>query len=399
MASKTASSPRKTKLAAAKPPFHFASEMPEDRVLRMARASIQHLKPYVPGRSIEEVREKYGLKEIIKLGSNENPLGANPKVLKAMAKMLPKAHLYPDGSSRALRDALGDLYGVTRDMVMVGNGSDEILLNIALAFVNPGETVLVSEHTFSEYEFSGRVADGQIVKIAMKDLHYDLEGFRGALALKPKVVFLCNPNNPTGTWFTHDELARLLAKVSPESLVVVDEAYAEFADDPHFPRCLELLPHHPNLIISRTLSKLYGLAGLRLGYGIAHPHVVRECQRVKTPFNVNLAIQTGAVTALTDRAFVKRSLQVNQKGRKVLQAKLQALGLKTLPSQGNFICFEVPCPAVDLCEGMMQRGVIVRALRSFGLDTWCRVTVGTPDQNKKFLVALKATLKDAVKAT
>lgn len=375
------------------PAFRFKNDLPEDRVLRMARPSIQQLKPYVPGRSIEEVREKYGLKEIVKLGSNENPLGANPKVLKAMAKMLPKAHLYPDGSSRILRDTLGELYGVPREMVMVGNGSDEILLNIALAFVNPGETVLVSEHTFSEYEFSGRVADGQIVKIAMQDLRYDLAGFRAALALKPKVVFLCNPNNPTGTWFTHDELKLLLEEASPETLVVVDEAYAEFADDPKFPRCLELLPLYPNLIISRTLSKLYGLAGLRLGYGIAHPHIVRECQRVKTPFNVNLAIQEGAVVALRDLAFVKKSLSVNRKGRDLLQKKLQALGLKTLPSQGNFICFEVPRPAIDLCEDMMKQGVIVRALRSFGLDTWCRVTVGTPDQNRKFLAALNSVLK------
>lgn len=369
--------------------------MPEDQVLRMARAGIQALKPYVPGRSIEEVREKYGLKEIVKLGSNENPLGANPKVLKAVAKVLPKVHLYPDGSSRDLRQALATLYGVSLEMVMVGNGSDEILLNIALAFVNPGEAVLVSEHTFSEYEFSGRVADGNVVKIAMRDLRYDLEAFRGALALRPKLIYLCNPNNPTGTWFTHKELELLLREASPETLIVVDEAYAEFADGEKatdFPRSLELLQRYPNLVISRTLSKLYGLAGLRLGYGIAHPRVVRECQRVKTPFNVNLAIQTAALVALKDRAFVKKSLAVNLKGRILLQAKLQALGLRVLPSQGNFVCFQVPRPALDLCEDMMRLGVIVRALRSFGLEDWCRVTVGTSDQNRKFLAALKAVL-------
>jgi histidinol-phosphate aminotransferase len=204
---------------------------------------------------------------------------------------------------------------------------------------------------------------------------------------------LCNPNNPTGTWFTHAELSLLLTEASPQTLVVVDEAYAEFADHPDFPRCLELLPHHPNLIISRTMSKLYGLAGLRLGYGIAHPHIIRECQRVKTPFNVNLAIQTGALVALQDRAFVKKSLSVNRKGRTQLQNQLKKLGIRSLPSQGNFICFEVPGPAVDFCEDLMKRGIIIRALRSFGLDHWCRVTIGTPEQNQRFLTELKIVWK------
>jgi len=372
--------------------FLFTREIDESQVLRMARPAIQALKPYVPGRSIEEVRERFGLKDIVKLGSNENPLGTNPKVLAALKKVLPKLHLYPDGGSRDLREAIAELHGVTPEMVMVGNGSDEILLNLALAFVNPGEKILLSEHTFSEYEFSARVADGEVICLPMCELRYDLAAFQACLTLRPKVVYLCNPNNPTGTWFTHGELAELLRNASPETLVVVDEAYGEFADAADFPRCLELMAAHPNLVVSRTFSKLYGLAGLRLGYGLAHPRIIRECQRVRTPFNVNSAIQAAAITAMRDRSFVRKSLALNRKGRKSLGEKLTALGLRILPSQANFICFEVPRPALDICEELLAKGIIIRALRSFGLENWCRVTVGTAEQNRKFLAALKQVL-------
>lgn len=368
-----------------------ASYSPAD-ILALARPSIQALKPYVPGRSIDEVRAQYNPKRIVKLGSNENPLGANPKVLKAIAKALPKISLYPDGSSRELREALAKYCGVKPEEVIVGNGSDEILLNLALAFVKPGERVVVSENTFSEYEFSGRVLDAEIVKVPLKDFRYDVSGFAKTLKLKPKMMFLCNPNNPTGNYFTHAELESLLKKAPKECLVVVDEAYGDYATEKDFPRCIQLMKKHPNLIVARTFSKIFGLAGMRLGYGIGAANVLRETLRVKTPFNVNLLVQTAAVTALNDKAFIKKSLAVNEKGRRQIEAGLRKLKLFYLPTQANFICFRVPRPATDLCEDLLKRGMIIRALKSFGLPEWCRVTIGTKEQNTFFLAELKRAL-------
>jgi histidinol-phosphate aminotransferase len=364
----------------------------ESSILRIARKSIQALKPYVPGKSIEEVRARYNPDVITKLGSNENPLGTSPKVIEALGSILSKVSLYPDGSSRDLRQALADRYGLEPDQIMVGNGSDEVLLLIAAAFLNPREKVLVAENTFSEYEFASRVMDGDVVKIPLKGLRYDLAAFRKNLKAKPKLVFLCNPNNPTGTYFSHAELEELLRATPRNTLMVVDEAYCEYADAPDFPRSLELLKTYPNLIISRTFSKIFGMAGLRLGYAFAHPLVIRETARVKTPFNVNLLVQAAALAALEDGDFRARSIANNLEGRDFLQKELAARGLDPLPTQANFICFEVPRPAVDVCEDMLKQGLIARALRSFGLDNRIRITIGTPEQNQRFLEALDGAL-------
>lgn len=358
----------------------------------LSRSCIQALKPYVPGRSIDEVREKYRPVRIVKLGSNENPLGANPKVLKAVAKAMSRISLYPDGSSRDLRQALAVSLQLDFSQVVVGNGSDEILLMIAMAFVKPGERVVISENTFSEYEFSGRVMDAEIVKVPLRNMRYDLVAYARMLIQKPRALFLCNPNNPTGTYFTHAELESLLRQTPRECLVVVDEAYGDYSTAADFPRCLELMRNYPNLLVTRTFSKLYGLAGLRLGYGIGDAALLRETLRVKTPFNVNLLVQTAAITALSDKAFVNRSLKVNRKGRVQIEAGLSKLGLTFLPTQANFICFKVPRPAVGLCEDLLKRGLIIRALKSFGLEDWCRVTIGTADQNRFFLKELRPVL-------
>jgi histidinol-phosphate aminotransferase len=376
----------------AKSPLKARKAFSDPEILTLARPSIQALKPYVPGRSIEEVKAQYNPARIVKLGSNENPLGANPKVIRAIAKALPKISLYPDGSSRELREALAKYCGVKADQVIVGNGSDEILLMLALAFVKPGERVVVSENTFSEYEFSGRVLDAEIVKVPLRDYRYDVAGFAKTLKLKPKMLFLCNPNNPTGNYFTHAELEGLLKKAPRGCLVVVDEAYGDYATEKDFPRCLELMRKYPNLLVARTFSKLFGLAGLRLGYGIGDAGLLRETLRVKTPFNVNLLVQTAAVTALADKAFVRKSLAANNKGRLQIEAGFRKLGLFYLPTQANFICFRVPRPAVDLCEDLLKRGMIIRALKSFGLPEWCRVTIGTKEQNTFFLQELARTL-------
>jgi histidinol-phosphate aminotransferase len=317
--------------------------------------------------------------------------------VEALQAVVGKVSLYPDGASRDLRKALASAHGLLPEQVMVGNGSDEVLLNIAAAFLNPGETVLCSENTFSEYEFSGRIFDGRIDKVPLKENRYDLAGFRkrmesGRMRRPPKLLFLCNPNNPTGNHFTHGELAGLLAAVPRSTLVIVDEAYCEYATDPEFPRSLELLASHPNLIVSRTFSKIFGMAGLRLGYGFAHPLIVRECQRVKTPFNVSLTAQAAALAALSDEDFTARSIGNNNLGRVFLEDALRRLGLDYLPTQANFLCFRTKRLAVDVHEDMLRQGVIVRPLRSFGMDYWTRVTIGTPEQNERFVAALESVL-------
>ncbi|MDB5049987.1 MAG: Histidinol-phosphate aminotransferase [Fibrobacteres bacterium] len=387
---------KKQKSAAKKKPLKGspkgAPDWDDASILKIARKSIQALKPYIPGKSIEEVRSKYNPSVITKLGSNENPLGASPKVLEALRAALPRVSLYPDGASRDLRAALAEAHGLSPDQVLVGNGSDEVLLLIAAAFLNPGETVLVSENTFSEYEFAGRVMDGKIVKVPLKKNRYHLAGFKKKLALKPKLLFLCNPNNPTGSYFTHAELLDLLQAVPRRTLVVVDEAYCEYADAADFPRSRELLDAFPNLIISRTFSKIFGMAGLRLGYCFAHALLIRETARVKTPFNVNLLVQAAALAALGDKGFRARSIANNLEGRTFLESELEKRGLEYVPTQANFICFRTSRPAVDLCEDLLKQGMIIRALRSFGLDYWNRVTIGKPEQNVRFLEALDSAL-------
>ncbi len=353
--------------------------------MKIGRSCIQALQPYVPGRSIADVRAQYQPPRIVKLGSNENPLGANPKVTAAIQGALEQIHLYPDGASRALRRALAQHFGLPMEWFMAGNGSDEVLLMIAAAFLNPGEEVLVSENTFSEYEFSGRIFDGEIVKVPQLHNRYDLAGFRERLDGKTRLVFLCNPNNPTGSYFTHGELESLLTESSPQTLVVVDEAYGEFATASDFPDCLKLMRTYPNLIVSRTFSKLYALAALRLGYAIAHPDLLLEMGRVKSPFNVGTLAQVAGVAALEDKEFVRRSLEVNNEGRAYLESELHRLQLEFIATQANFICFRTERPAVDFCEDLARRGIIIRPLKSFGLDNWSRVTIGTREQNEAFL--------------
>lgn len=383
--------PKKPARAASPAPSVPSAYSPAE-ILELARPCIQALKPYVPGRSIDDVRAQYNPPRIVKLGSNENPLGTSPKVVKAVAAALADSSLYPDGASRALRKALADANGVTADQVVVGNGSDEILLMIALAFLNPGDRVVISENTFSEYEFSGRTLDAEIVKLPLTDYRYDLKAYERTLKLKPRMMFICNPNNPTGNYVTHAELERLLKKTPRDCLVVVDEAYGEYATAKDFPRSIALMKKYPNLLVSRTFSKLYGLAGLRLGYAIGDAGLLRETLRVKTPFNVNLLVQKAALAALADTAFIKKSLATNEKGRAQLEAGLRKLKLFYLPTQANFICFHVPRPAVELCEDLMKRGMIIRPLKSFGLPDWCRVTIGTREQNAFFLRELARAL-------
>lgn len=346
------------------------------------------LRPYIPGSSAEEVAGKYAPPRISKMGSNENPLGPGSKAMAAVRSLAADLSVYPDASAGELRVALAAATGKKPGNIFVGNGSDEVLLLIAATYLNPGDNVLVSAQTFFNYEFVARVFDGEVRTVPTRNLRYDLSGFSPFADERTKVVFLCNPNNPTGHYFTHAELEDFLRSMPRHALVVVDEAYGEYADAADFPDTAALMDVHPNLITARTFSKAYGLAGLRVGYAIASESIVKDLRQVKMPFNVNLPAQKAALAALGDREHLQRTLRLNGEGKVFLTRALEKLACEVLPSQGNFLCFQPPRPAAAVCDHLFRQGVIVRPLIRFGLEPWIRVTIGTQDQNAHFLSAL-----------
>lgn len=350
------------------------------------------LRPYVPGSSTEEVAGRYAPARISKMGSNENPLGPGRKAMEAVRNLAGDLSIYPDAACRELRGALAAKGGKKPGNVFIGNGSDEVLLLIAATYLNPGDNVVVSAHTFFNYEFVARVFDGEVRTIPTRDLRYDLPSISAAADARTKLIFLCNPNNPTGLYFTHSELAGFLYSLPRNVLVVVDEAYGEYAEAADIPDTAALMLDFPNLIVTRTFSKAYGLAALRIGYALAEESIVADLRQVKMPFNVNLPAQKAALAALSDADHLRRTLQVNQEGRQALPCALEALECRVLPTQGNFLCFHPPRPAAAVCESLFRQGVIVRPLHRFGLENWIRVTIGTPNQNAHFLEALTAYL-------
>jgi histidinol-phosphate aminotransferase len=355
---------------------------------------VETLPVYVPGRSIESVRREFGLQDVLKLASNENPLGPGRPAMRAMAAAAKAMAIYPDGLAGDLLPTLARQWDWPQDGLLVGNGSDEIFVLLALAFLGTGKRVLVSDHTFSEYGFSAKVAGAQVETVPMDGLRHDLSGFLarvdGAAA-----VFVCNPNNPTGTHLGHDAIARFLRQVPASTLVVLDEAYAEYVEtDPV--RSRELLEVHPNLVVTRTFSKIHGLAAARVGYMVARPDIVAAVRRVKPPFNVNGPAQAAALAALEDREHVLRSLRTNRAGKIQLAKGLKELGLVPETTEANFLYIPVPCDGGELMRSMMRRGVIIRATGSFGLPRGIRITIGTKAQNKRCLDALREALAELV---
>ncbi len=363
--------------------------------MNFIKENIKKLKPYQAGKSIEEVKEQYQLKDVVKLGSNENPIGVSPKALEAMTKALVNSSIYPDGSSRKLVEGLSQHYGVESSCIIPGNGSDEILLLIIAAVLHKGDKVLVAEKTFSQYERITEIFEGEVERVSLKQHQYDLQAFAKKASIETKIIFLCNPNNPTGTYFSHKELYEFLKKIPPTCLVVLDEAYAEFATADDFPQSIPLLKEFGNLLICRTFSKLYALAGLRVGYAIGSEPMIEGMKRVQNfnPFNVNHIAQVGATVALQDNDFVKKSLMLVQKGKKQIEMGFQSLGVEWLPTEGNFICFKTGMKGKELGALLLKKGVIIRPLQSFGMPYYSRVTIGTEEQNIRFLLALEAVIK------
>lgn len=359
----------------------------------LIREGIRDIKPYVPGKPIEEVQRELGLEDVVKLASNENPLGPSPLAIKAIQAEAAEVNLYPDGACFELRRALAQHLGVSEQSLILGNGADEIIKLLAEAFLRPGEEVLVGRPSFSEYDFCTQLMGGKVIPVSVDaQFCFDLPAMAQRIGNNTKLVFICNPNNPTGTIVKREELVRFLDQVPPEVLVILDEAYGEFADDPDYPQGLKLLSRYPNLVVLRTFSKVYGLAGLRVGYGVGSPEVISWIHRVREPFNVNRLAQKAALAALADAAHVERTLENNRLGKEYLYRELARLGLAYLPTQANFIFVNVGRDCRQVFQALLKEGVITRTGDIFGLDNFLRISIGRPEENQKLIRSLEKVL-------
>jgi histidinol-phosphate aminotransferase len=351
--------------------------------------NIATLTPYPPGKPIEELEREYGITDSIKLASNENPLGPSPRALDAIRANLHKLHRYPDGSGFYLRQRLSRRLGVPEASIVLGNGSNEIIDLAIRTFVRAGEEVVMAEPTFLVYRLMVQAVGGMGVRVPLNGFAHDLEAMAAAVTSRTRLVFLNNPNNPTGTVISRSDFERFREALSKDVVIVLDEAYMEFADPALTFTGLEYQEGNPPVVVLRTFSKAYGLAGLRVGYGVMPAAMAEFLNRVRQPFNVNVLAQVGALAALDDETFFLRTLETVREGLGFLFRELALLGFPAFPTQTNFFLIDVGTDARKVYEALLWRGVIVRAMNSYGLSTHIRVTVGRPEENQRLINALK----------
>ncbi len=347
---------------------------------------------YQPGKPVEELEREFGIADSIKVASNENPLGPSPRAAAAVREALAGVHRYPDGGGFYLKRRLAEFHGLGPEHFTLGNGTNEVLENLAHAFFDPGDPVVFSEGAFIVYLIVSQLSKCEIRRAPMRDYAHDLEAMAGLVDEKTKAVFIANPNNPTGTAVGERALRGLIERVPETTLVIVDEAYFQYAHREDYPDAARLLGEFDNLVALRTFSKAYGLAGLRVGYGIAHPDIIEAVDRVREPFNVNSLALAGAEAALGDDAHVRRSVEVNAEGREYFVRELAALGLPFVPTQGNFLMVEVGDGA-RVYESLLREGVIVRPVGGYGFPAHVRISIGTPEENRRTAEALAAVLE------
>jgi histidinol-phosphate aminotransferase len=350
---------------------------------------IRDIAPYQPGKPISELAREMGLfeAEIIKLASNENPLGMSPAALEAVEAALPDLALYPDGNGFVLKQAISRKFGVAQEQIVLGNGSNDVLEFMARTFLRPGLEAIYSQHAFAVYPLVVKAIGAKGVEVPAKNFGHDLDGMRAAITPATRIIFIANPNNPTGTFLPAPALQAFLQSLPQNVLVVLDEAYTEYLPAEQKSRSIEWLNTFPNLVISRTFSKAYGLAGLRVGFGLAHADLIAMMNRVRQPFNVNSLALVAAAAALDDDEFVQRSYALNQLGMVQLTAAFDRMGLAYIPSSGNFVSVKIG-NAAGVYQKLLRAGVIVRPIASYGMPEYLRVTVGLASQNEKFLNAL-----------
>ncbi len=358
----------------------------------MGRPLVHRIPPYVPGKPVEEVRRELGLTDVVKLASNENPLGPSPLAVAAAASSLAAAHIYPEGDAPLLRVALARRWGLDPDGVVVANGADNILTLLCLSLLAPGDEVLTCAPTFPFYERAVLVAGGRLVALPLRQYACDLPSLAARADDRTRLVLLCNPNNPTGAVLPREHWDPFLAALPPHVVVALDEAYAEYAEPGVLPDGIGAVRAGRPVVVVRTFSKAYGLAGLRVGYALARPDLADLLRRVREPFPVGRPAQAAALAALEDTGHLERTLEVTRRGRERLQAGLAELGLRSVPSQANFVLFEAGCDDGWLCRELLREGVIVRPGGPFGLPGHVRVSVGLPEHNERFLAALARVL-------
>lgn len=367
---------------------------------RLAMPGVRELSPYEPGKPVEEVQREYGLAEVIKLASNESPLGASPKAVAAIRDRLDRLAIYPDGNGFELKRALAAHCGVPFEAITLGDGSDNLMQLLAQVFLGPGRNAVMSRHAFASYPIVTRTAGAELkvapARSAAADAMpygHDLDAMLRLIDDATRLVFIANPNNPTGTWLDRDEITHFLDAAPADTIVVLDEAYFEYVEEPAYPNGATLLDRYPNLVVLRTFSKVYGLAALRIGYALSSPEIAELMNRVRLPFNVNALAQAAALASLDDPDHVQKAVALNREQRAELERALTGMGLACIPSVGNFVTFDTGRDGRAVFEELLRQGVIVRPIASYDLPTHLRVTVGLPEENRRFVDALKRVLQ------
>jgi histidinol-phosphate aminotransferase len=353
---------------------------------------IRTLVPYVPGKPIEEVEREYGIAHSIKLASNENPLGPSPRALAAIREKLAELHLYPDGDCFYLKHGLAEKLAVAPGQLIFGNGSNEIIELAVRTFMRPGDEAVMARQAFVVYKLIVQAAGAIAKEVPLRNYTHDLDSIAKAISPKTRIVLLANPNNPTGTIYRRHDWERFLAQLSADVLIIADEAYFEYVGIPDYPDSLKYHGSGRTLLTLRTFSKLYGLAGLRIGYGIGSKEIIGLMQRVRQPFNINAVAQWGALAALDDREHKQRSLAVNRQGLAYLTKELDRLGIEFVPSHANFILLRVG-NGEAVFKQLLAQGIIVRTMEAYEFPEHLRVTVGTMEENRRFIEALEKTIK------
>lgn len=353
---------------------------------------ILDIHPYVPGKPVSELQRELGLTRISKLASNENPLGTSAKVLAAVQSALSDMARYPDGAAYEAKAAIARFLQVKSSQVALGNGSNELLELVARVFAGPEDEVVYSQYGFAVYPISAQVVGAKGVEVPAKGWAHDLPAMLAAVTSKTKIIYIANPNNPTGTVFGKSEWEAFISRVPKNVVVVLDEAYLEYCGHDDYPNGLDYIDLYPNLLISRTFSKAYGLAALRLGYMVGCEEIIQYINQLRAPFNVNHYAQVAVIEALDDQEFVKQSVVLNQAGMQQIVKALHSLGVETIPSSGNFVCAHFGQRAAQVNRALLQKGVIVRPLNGYGMTQTLRISIGTTDENQHFIDALSSIL-------
>ncbi|ASS74853.1 histidinol-phosphate transaminase [Tumebacillus algifaecis] len=359
-------------------------------ILINVRKNLFEITPYAPGKPISDVKREFGLTDVTKLASNENPLGPSKRAQQAILEALQEVNRYPDGGAVLLKEALSDAVGIPTQQILIGNGSDDLIKLTSETFLNPGDEIVVPSPSFSQYWFGAKLMDAKTVAVPLtSNFEYDLDAMLAAVTTKTKILFLCSPNNPTGTYIREEALQRFLDLVPSHVLVILDEAYNEYVTEADYAQGIDFLKRGYNVLVMRTFSKMYGLAGLRLGYVFGPMEVLDAINRAREPFNANMLAQVGAVAALTDLEHVEASRIQNRAGFDQLQSGLSKLGYTVVPSQGNFLIFDTGLDDRALFDALLREGVIVRGGTALGIPGYLRVSIGLAEENERFLGAFE----------